>query len=229
MVEAGIATRPAEEGTPAGRPPDADALVVDSYDVPSREIEAAAGELPVAAVIDGGAAPAGVTVLSYHLDAAERLPSVSGLLGPDFAPLDPRHAAARRPRGHRRVLVTVGGSNAGLSALASALEELGRRDREHELFVAARELPSGAPGEDRVGVGARRPRGAHRVGRPRRERRGGHPLRACLRWGACALGGRCRQPTPGGGSLRAGPGSRCGWTLGTDSSRPWSTAAGPRC
>ena len=35
--------RPPEEGAPAGRPSDADALVVDSYGLPSSEIEAARG------------------------------------------------------------------------------------------------------------------------------------------------------------------------------------------
>jgi UDP-2,4-diacetamido-2,4,6-trideoxy-beta-L-altropyranose hydrolase len=145
VAAAGVATRPPEDGAPAGRPPCADALVVDSYELPHSEIEAAARELPVAVLIDGDAAPAGVTVLSYHLDAAERLPAARGLLGPDFAPLDPRSAAARRPRGTRRVLVTLGGGEAGRAVLASALEELGRRGGEHELFVAAGERPAGAP------------------------------------------------------------------------------------
>jgi spore coat polysaccharide biosynthesis predicted glycosyltransferase SpsG/RimJ/RimL family protein N-acetyltransferase len=145
VAAGGIASRPPEPGAPAGRPPDADALVVDSYDLPASEVEAARGELPVAVVIDGYEAPTGVTVLSYHLDAADFLPRGAGLLGPDYAPLDPRYAAARRPRRTRRVLVTVGGGVAGRAALATALDELGRRDGEHELFVAARERPVGAP------------------------------------------------------------------------------------
>ena len=142
VAAGGIAARRPEPGAPAGRPADADALVVDSYELPSSEIEAARGELPVAAVIDGDDAPAGVIVLSYHLDAVERLPGRGGLLGPDFAPLDPRFAAARRPRGARRVLVTVGGGVAGRTVLATALEELGRPDRHHELFVAIAERPA---------------------------------------------------------------------------------------
>ena len=147
-VAAGIATRPPEKGTRGGRPPDADALVVDSYELPRGEIELAAGELPVASVIDGNVAPEGVTVLSYHLDAAERLPAARGLLGPDFAPLDPRHAAARRPRGNRRVLVSLGGGSAGDAALATALEVI--RDGAHELFVASR-----ARGWQKAGLGDR--------------------------------------------------------------------------
>ena len=138
---AGIATRPPEKGAPAGRPADADALVVDSYELSQADIEAAAGDLPLAAVVDGDVAPDGVTVLSYHLDAAERLPGLRGMLGPDFAPLDPRHAAARRRRGNRTVLVSVGAGSAGGAALATALEAIGGRDGHHELFVASRERP----------------------------------------------------------------------------------------
>ena len=111
----------------------------------ARGDQRAAGELPVAAVIDGDDAPAGVIVLSYHLDAAERLADRRGLLGPDFAPLDPRFAAARRPRGSRRVLVTMGGGDAGRVALESALDGLAERDGDHERFMATRERPSGAP------------------------------------------------------------------------------------
>ena len=198
VAAGGIAARPPEPGAPAGRPADADALVVDSYELPSSEIEAARGELPVAAVIDGDDAPAGVIVLSYHLDAVERLPGRGGLLGPDFAPLDPRFAAARRPRGARRVLVTVGGGVAGRTVLATALEELGRPDRHHELFVATRERPaSGAAG---LGVGL----GAFRVGRSRRmdgpcsDGGGGHVVRTRLRRRTRAPDGRGRQPTPSG-------------------------------
>ena len=139
---AGVANRPAEAGSPAGRPPGADGLVVDSYELPHAEVEAAARELPVAAVVDGDAAPDGVTVLSYHPDAASRLPSARGPRGPDYAPLDPRCAAARGVRGSRRVLVTAGGGEAGDAALAAAIEALGS---EHELFVAARTRPLEAP------------------------------------------------------------------------------------
>jgi spore coat polysaccharide biosynthesis predicted glycosyltransferase SpsG/RimJ/RimL family protein N-acetyltransferase len=145
VTAAGIASRPPEKGTPAGCPPDADALVVDSYELAHAEIEEAAARRPVAAVIDGDVTPAGVIVLSYHLDAAERLLEVSGLLGPDYAPLDPRHAASRRRRGNRRVLVTVGGGEAGGAALTAVLEQLAFLDEEHELFVTARDRPRGAP------------------------------------------------------------------------------------
>jgi spore coat polysaccharide biosynthesis predicted glycosyltransferase SpsG/RimJ/RimL family protein N-acetyltransferase len=145
VAAGGIASRPPEPGAPAGRPPDAEALVVDSYELSHSEIEAASVEVPVAALVDGHEPPAGLTVLSYHLDAAECLPGAEGLLGPDYAPLDPRYAAARRPRGTRRVLVTVGGGVGGRAALTAALEGLGRRDAEHELFVATRERPDGAP------------------------------------------------------------------------------------
>lgn len=151
VAAGGIPTRPPEPRVPAGRPRDADALVVDSYELPGSEIEAACRQLPVAAVIDGDEAPAGVTVLSYHLDAVERLPGRGGLLGPDFAPLDPRCAAARRPRGTRRVLLTVGGGVAGRASLVTALEELGRAEHQHELFVASRERPAGAPPDLRWG------------------------------------------------------------------------------
>ena len=72
VAAGGIPTRTPEDGTAAGCPPDADALVVDSYGLSDEEIQRAAGELPVAAVIDGDHAPAGVIALSYHLDAPER-------------------------------------------------------------------------------------------------------------------------------------------------------------
>ena len=145
VAAGGIATRTPEEGAAAGCPSDADALVVDSYGLSHEEIQRAAGDLPVAVVIDGDDAPAGVIALSYHLDAPEVLADRRGLLGPDFAPLDPRCAAARRPRGSRRILVTMGGGDAGRVALESALDGLAERDGDHEWFMATRERPSGAP------------------------------------------------------------------------------------
>jgi spore coat polysaccharide biosynthesis predicted glycosyltransferase SpsG/RimJ/RimL family protein N-acetyltransferase len=106
-----------------GVPVGADGVVLDSYEFPMPEIEALGRDLPVAAISDGGPVPRVAAVLDYHLDAA---PGV--LKGPDYAPVSPRYAAARRPRGFERALLSLGGSRAGgrlLEGAAAALEDLG--------------------------------------------------------------------------------------------------------
>jgi len=141
---AGVAVVPPPSGRPCGLPVDADAALVDSYDIPTAEIETAAVQLPLAVLLDGTEAPEGATVISYHLDAVQRLGETLGLLGPDFAPIDPRFAAARRERTGRRVLVTAGGGRVGKAAVRSALESLAS-DGRWEVYVAAHERPSGLP------------------------------------------------------------------------------------
>ena len=102
--------------TPAGLPDEVGAALIDHYDVDDQEVAASAAARPVVALRDAraphGLGPA--RVLDYHLDAA----GGDGLLGPDFAPVDPRLAAARRPaRASGRALVALGGSGAGAGAL----------------------------------------------------------------------------------------------------------------
>jgi RimJ/RimL family protein N-acetyltransferase len=106
LEEAGLpAVAPAAD-RPCGVPGGARAAIVDSYELPAAELEALAGELALAMISDGGPAPRGATVLAYHLG------SHADVAGPAYAPVDPRFAAARRPRGFERALVSVGGGRA---------------------------------------------------------------------------------------------------------------------
>jgi spore coat polysaccharide biosynthesis predicted glycosyltransferase SpsG/GNAT superfamily N-acetyltransferase len=123
---------------PAGIPAGAEAAVVDSYEIPFAEIEAAARAIPTAFIADGESAPVCTAVLSYHLDAAERMhvsAETPAILGAAYAPVRPGCVAARRPRGLEHGLVTIGGGGAGaaiLEQITKAMLELGI-----ELFVAA--------------------------------------------------------------------------------------------
>jgi spore coat polysaccharide biosynthesis predicted glycosyltransferase SpsG/RimJ/RimL family protein N-acetyltransferase len=121
LAAAQLRTTPAA-ATPAGLPDGAGAALIDHYDVDDDEVAAAAAARPVVAVRDVrtphalGAARA----LDYHLDAAG-----DGLLGPDFAPVDPRFVAARRPaRASGRALVALGGSHAGAVVLPALVRGL---------------------------------------------------------------------------------------------------------
>ena len=149
LVEAAGLPRADPSGPgPLGAPEGATAIVVDSYAIPAAAVEAAAADLPVAAVVDGKDAPAVTAVLSYHLDARERVAVPAGataLLGPDYAPVSPTAVAARRPRGLATALVTAGGGEAGLALAAEAAATLLALDRQVEVFVAA---PGSAPAPD---------------------------------------------------------------------------------
>jgi spore coat polysaccharide biosynthesis predicted glycosyltransferase SpsG/RimJ/RimL family protein N-acetyltransferase len=105
-----------ELATASDLPAEAEAVIVDSYEIPPHEINVIARRLPVAVVEDGAAAPAVTAVLAYHLDATERTaipPGTVAVLGPDHAPIRPGCIRARRARGLRLGLVTVGGGTAG--------------------------------------------------------------------------------------------------------------------
>ena len=101
----------------------ADAVVVDSYDMPGSEFNSLVQSLPVVAITDGGPVPEATLALDYHPDA-----EAAQLAGTDYAPVSPRFVAARRARGFERGLVTVGGGEAGgavREAAAAALRAQG--------------------------------------------------------------------------------------------------------
>ena len=120
------------------------AVVVDSYEIEPARIEAAGRALPLAAVVDDGAAPAVAAALSYHLDAEQRI-AVPGetrrILGVDWAPVSPALSAARRARGLASALVTAGGGDAGREVARDAAMALLAIDPALEVFVAAPGAP----------------------------------------------------------------------------------------
>ncbi|MEA2426353.1 MAG: hypothetical protein QOH13_2763 [Thermoleophilaceae bacterium] len=154
LVEAaGLTVVPAQPGAPAGVPDTADAAVVDSYTIASDEIEAAAALRPVAVVVDDGPVPRATAALAYHLDAERRIeapPGVTRIFGPAYAPVRPACAAARRPRGLEHALVTLGGSNAGVTLLDPLVETLLGLDPGLEVFVAGSAAP---PARERMSAG----------------------------------------------------------------------------
>ena len=115
-------------------PADADAVVVDSYEVERPRVEAFAARVPVAVLNDGGEPPAGAVTLDYHPDARG-----AELAGPAYAPVAPACIGARRERGFERALVSVGGGDAGGALREAAAAALWR----HGLEVFA---PPGSPG-----------------------------------------------------------------------------------
>jgi spore coat polysaccharide biosynthesis predicted glycosyltransferase SpsG/RimJ/RimL family protein N-acetyltransferase len=125
---------------PAGLPAGLDAAVVDSYEIPAAEIEAAVAGLPVAVVEDHAQAPRATAVIAYHVDAERRTAIPDGsaaVVGPRFAPIRPEFTTARRARGHARALVTAGGGEAGSRLISSAVEELLRVEGIEQVAVAA--------------------------------------------------------------------------------------------
>jgi spore coat polysaccharide biosynthesis predicted glycosyltransferase SpsG/RimJ/RimL family protein N-acetyltransferase len=107
-------------GSPSGVPPDADAVIVDSYAVGPDELARADAERPVLAVIDDGSRPPVTLVLAYQLDAE---PGPNVLAGPDYAPVQPRVVAARRARRDSgRGLVVLGGGTTGADLMPRAVE-----------------------------------------------------------------------------------------------------------
>ena len=123
-------------------PPGADAVVVDSYEVPREEVEELAGRVSVAVLSDGGEPPAGAVVLDYHADA--RGPGPAGLA---YVPVAPTCVAARRARGFAHALLTGGGGGAGAALREEARAALAR----HGLEVIE---PDGSPGLERELRGA---------------------------------------------------------------------------
>lgn len=146
LAAAGLDTEP-PGGGPLGAPARADAVIVDSYEIEAAAIGRAATQRPVVAIADEGPPPPATAVLCYHLDAAERVGAgvaSLGLLGAAYAPVAPALVAARRPRGFRRALVTMGGGATGAEAAERAARELLALDESLEITVAA-------TGPDRIG------------------------------------------------------------------------------
>jgi spore coat polysaccharide biosynthesis predicted glycosyltransferase SpsG/RimJ/RimL family protein N-acetyltransferase len=139
LEEAGLETvQPG--GGPAGIPEGVDAAVIDSYEIPASEVEAATRLRPVAAIEDGASPPRAGAVLSYHLDAAERTAvpaSAVAILGPDYAPVRPAVIAARRERTLAHALVSAGASSIGERILDRAVEALNALDGVEDILVAA--------------------------------------------------------------------------------------------
>jgi spore coat polysaccharide biosynthesis predicted glycosyltransferase SpsG/RimJ/RimL family protein N-acetyltransferase len=148
LEEAGLEAVPTADG-PAGIPEDVDAAVVDSYEIPASEVEAASRLRPVAVIEDGPSPPRAGAVLSYHLDAAERTAVPAGVVairGPDYAPVRPAAVAARRQRALAHALVSAGASSIGESILDRAVEALRGLDGVEDILVAAQ------PGESMPGA-----------------------------------------------------------------------------
>jgi len=121
---AGLTVRPPGRG-PAGVDTDADAAIVDSYELDPAELELLAAALPAAALWDHGAPPALPFLVHYHPSALPAPIGTAKLLeGPAYAPVSPRLLTARRGRGLERALVTVGGSERGRALLAPAAAAL---------------------------------------------------------------------------------------------------------
>lgn len=133
VAGAGVGTRPA--GT-IGTGSDADAVVVDSYEVPAEEVAELAAAVPTLVLWDHGPPPPASVLVHYHGSVPPQdAEGAEVLLGPAYAPIAPRFVAARRPRGLRRALVSVGGSETGL-ALADAATRALRALGDVEVVVA---------------------------------------------------------------------------------------------
>jgi spore coat polysaccharide biosynthesis predicted glycosyltransferase SpsG/RimJ/RimL family protein N-acetyltransferase len=112
----------------------ADAVVVDSYDMPGSELDVYMRSMPVVTVSDGGLPARGTLVLDYHPDAQG-----AQLCGPDYAPVSPRCVATRRERGFERALVTIGGGEGG--AAVSQVAKAALHDKGLQVLE-----PRGSPG-----------------------------------------------------------------------------------
>ena len=157
LSAAGVPTVPPSTA-PGGIPPGASAAVVDSYEISDAELSSLQRVLPVAAICDRQRAPAVTAAISYRADAESlALPDgTTGILGPDYAPVEPALTRARRRRGFDRVLVTMGASQAARAPLLEALRALSDSDG-REIFVAgAMELPSDLAGRAQVRAGVER-------------------------------------------------------------------------
>jgi spore coat polysaccharide biosynthesis predicted glycosyltransferase SpsG/RimJ/RimL family protein N-acetyltransferase len=150
----GIEVVPPDPRSPAGVPDAGDPVVVDSYDIDHRELVAASQRAPLFAIVDEGPVPAVSGVISYHLDACRRLdvpPQVTSVLGPAYAPVEPRAFAARRARSLSLALVTLGASTSGRALLDPIVAALLELDDRLEVFAATRGVVQ-ANGRVRSGV-----------------------------------------------------------------------------
>jgi RimJ/RimL family protein N-acetyltransferase len=153
LEHAGIARRPPAPDEPCGVPADVDAALVDVYGQGDEQRRAAAALRPLVVVrdaLDPTPPPPGAAFLDYHLDAAPPAGAGIALCGPDYAPLDPRVAAARQGPHDGGVLVALGGSTVGTAALEPLIGAL--LDAGHErVLVGGALVPVARPGVEHVG------------------------------------------------------------------------------
>ncbi len=131
---AGVATQAPEAAAPCGVDPARwDAAIVDDYGLAPAEICELAAGLPVTTLGEAPRCPRAGVLVDYHLDRAGEAPTETELPGPAYAPLDPAIAGARRERPTvERVLVAVGGGEAGRALVTGVAEEV------RQAFPAAR-------------------------------------------------------------------------------------------
>lgn len=98
--------------------PAPDVVIADGYGLRDHAIARLRRGAPVLLVAAAEPLAAPVLELDYHLRDGER-PGV--LSGPAYAPVAPEFAAARRPRGGERWLVTLGGGSAGAGLIDRAV------------------------------------------------------------------------------------------------------------
>ncbi|MDO9408804.1 bifunctional UDP-2,4-diacetamido-2,4,6-trideoxy-beta-L-altropyranose hydrolase/GNAT family N-acetyltransferase [Patulibacter sp.] len=153
LEHAGVARRPPARDEPCGIPADVEAALVDVYGQGDGQRRAAAALRPLVVVrdaLDPTPPPPGAAYLDYHLDAVPPASAGIALCGPDYAPLDPRVAAARQGPHDGGLLVALGGSTVGTTALEPLLGAL--LDAGHErLLVAGALVPEPRPGVEHVG------------------------------------------------------------------------------
>jgi spore coat polysaccharide biosynthesis predicted glycosyltransferase SpsG len=141
--------RAGHASAPAGAVDDADAAVVDLYDIPSAEVCRLAERLPVCTVAEAVRCPHLGVHLDFHADRNGDEPTDRLLPGTPYAPVDLAFARARRDRSGAvsTVLVTLGTSEAARWMAGDVVAEV------HGTFPAARIVTSGAldiPGVDRL-------------------------------------------------------------------------------
>jgi len=148
LARAGLESLPTDTEAPAGvSPTTCDAVIVDSYEIPADEICLLACQRHVATLAEAQRCPRSGVLIDYHLDRLGQTPTDRLLPGPAYAPIDPRFAAARRPRETvARALVTTGGGMVGDHLLESAIDGL------RTVFPGAAVLSTSAGGTEHPGV-----------------------------------------------------------------------------
>lgn len=123
IARSGLTSRPSSADSPTGvLAASWDFAILDSYELQPTDICTLADELPIATMAEASRCDERGVLIDYHLDRIGESPTDRLLPGPRFAPIDRRFVEARRPRPEiRRVLITLGGSDAGASVLQPAI------------------------------------------------------------------------------------------------------------